>query len=232
MDHASISIPSGLKVMIGIPVGRDLPKETVLSLFATGVQCHKMGIETRLSMTSAVTQLARNLVLAEFLKSDCDRLFWIDSDMVWDPADFLRLVALSTVKHVICCTYPAKIEGPLTYLVNVPPGSPVEEYGLVRCNGAGLGFCIMDREAAEAVSAMHPMVTDQMNGAEYRAVFRFDVHEGHFRTEDIAFMADLNSVGMQVWLDPHVALGHMGMRQWHGKAADAFVEVDDEAAAA
>lgn len=231
-QSASLPLPVGLKVMIGMPIGRDLPPQTALSLFATAQRCAALGIETTMVMHMAVTELARDLVLADFVESDFDRLFWIDSDMVWEPDEFIKLVALSTRKNVVCATYPAKAEGKLTYYLNMAEGGEIGEFGLIPIKGAGLGFTVMDRLSAQAVSNMGTEITDQISGRTYRSVFRRDIINGHARSEDMAFFADIIECGFGVWLDPAVTLGHMGMRQWRGKAADALHIVDDEATAA
>ena len=100
----------GLSVMVGMPAGRDLPGLTVKSLMGTQSLCRDVGVPFQFGMVigSAVVQWARDEVIDLFLQSNATRLFWIDSDMVWEPEQFMRLLALSQYRDVICAAYPAK----------------------------------------------------------------------------------------------------------------------------
>lgn len=222
LERQTIAIPAGLKVMIGMPVGRPLPMRTVAALCATVKTATERGVNLALSMVQGTLPWARDDVLDEFLKSDCERLFWIDSDMAWTPDDFARMVALSTRVDVLCATYPAKLDGDVTFYVNWEPGQPAGAYGLLPVNGAGLGFAIMSRRAVEAVAASKPTVLDEATGRRLKSVFRFDTLDGKRQGEDMAFFADIAAAGYQVWLDPQVRLGHIGEKQWEGAVIDAF----------
>lgn len=228
METAKITIPSGLHVMIGMPIGRDLPARTASALFETAKACQATGIGTTLSMHAAVTQLARDMIFADFLNSTADLLFWIDSDMVWTPDEFMRIVALASQrKHFVGVAYPAKSPGKNEFYISVPNGAPIEEFGLVRAIGYGMGFCAHDRLVAEAIAATKPEIGDSITGRRYRSVFRFDMHNGNFRSEDMAFMADVAAAGFDVWLDPAVTLGHVGNFEWRGSLAEAVQIIDD-----
>ena len=70
---------------------------------------------------SSVVQIGRDAVLDDFLQDDTQKLFWIDSDMVWEPGDFLRLLALSTTRGVVCAAYPRKVDGPIQFDAAIDP---------------------------------------------------------------------------------------------------------------
>ena len=223
MTTESISL-GNISVTIGMPIGKPIPAQTVVSLYATAEQMGKMGLRCELAMLQCgVINIARDTVLDEFLLNGTDKLFWIDSDMVWSPNEFLRFLALSTKFDVLVASYPVKVDGPMLFHINSEEMTMVpNEFGLMQMNGMGLGFSIMDRKVCEAVAATKPRVIDTSN-REMAEVFRIDrTAKGYRRTEDMAFFADIRELGFEVWCDPSIELGHVGDREWRGKLIDAF----------
>lgn len=221
----SVSIPLGkTSVMIGMPVDNPIPTRTAMSLLSTAYRCGQMGIRFTTTMEiSGVVEIGRDAVLDDFLRSDYDKLFWIDSDMVWRNEDFLRLLALSTKVDVVSAAYLAKVEGPHTYFARLDGQGAIGPAGLVPHHGLGLGFTIVSREVCEKLAAKAPKVKDQISGREVAAVFRVDVTpDGFRRTEDMAFFSDIIELGYQPWLDPTIPLGHIGEREWRGQILDIF----------
>lgn len=216
---------TGLSVMVGIPAGRDLPALTVKSLIGTFQLCRTHQVPCQLGMVigSSVVQWARDEVVDLFLKSDATRLFWIDSDMIWEPEQFMRLLALSQYRDVICAAYPAKKDQP-TFYVNwdTEGGLTQGEYGLIEIKGVGLGFTVMSREVIERLVANAPKVHDAVSEREVASVFRIDAVDGKRRGEDMAFFADVRKLGYPVYLDPTVDLGHIGTKTYTGSIRDAL----------
>lgn len=215
---------AGINVMVGIPAGRDLPALTVKSLLATQSLCRDRQVPLQLGMVigSSVVQWARDEVVDLFLKSDATRLFWIDSDMAWRAEDFMRLLALSQYRDVICGAYPAKVDRP-TFYVN-HDGWPQGEYGLIEIKGTGLGFTVMARKVVEDLVARAPRIFDEVGNRELAEVFRVGATDSHGRRsrcgEDMAFFADIRALGHKVWLDPAVDLSHIGSKTYTGSLID------------
>lgn len=214
----------GLSVMLGMPAGRDLPALTVKSLMGTQSLCRDVQVPFQLGMVigSAVVQWARDEVIDLFLQSNATRLFWIDSDMVWKPDQFMRLLALSQYRDVICAAYPAKKDQP-TFYVNYDKDCLVQgDYGLLNINGLGLGFTVMSRRVVEQLAANAKKVTDDVSQRELAAVFRIDQVNGKRQGEDMAFFSDIRALGYTVWLDPTIDLGHVGVKTYTGSIRDAL----------
>lgn len=224
MDSVEISV-EGVSVMIGMPCKGGVEPKTMKAIAETFYRCGLMRMEAGLAVEiSGVVEIGRDSVVDDFLKSSAQKLFWIDSDMVWTAGDFLRMVALSTKVDVVTASYPAKIEGQTTFLLKMlGPELTIEEYGLVEIEGIGLGFAVVDRAVIEALAAKAPRVKDQINGREMAAIFRNDIVDGRRRTEDIAFFSDIRALGYKVWLDPNVCLGHVGAKEYTGSILDAMV---------
>jgi hypothetical protein len=221
-----VDIPVGdISVMVGIPTCRDFHPLTVKSLIGTFAACRERNIACELGLVSGmgIIEWARDEVVDLFLKSKATRLFWIDSDMVWEPAQFIRLLALSGLVDVLAATYPAKREPP-TFYVNRDVDKPVEPdaLGLIEVWGTGLGFCVMRRVVVEKLAARAERVRDQVNGQEIASVFRVDRHNQDRRGEDMAFFSDIRALGYKVLLDPSVDLGHIGTKLYTGSIRDAL----------
>lgn len=207
-----------MKVAVGMPVDNPIPHRTTVALAHTAYNCGIMGVNFSIFMeVSGIVDVARDGVLDTFLESDCEKLFWIDSDIVWSKEQFFRLLALSTRVDVVGATYPFKKDTPeQVFCVNMDAGAKSEQFGLIPINGMGLGFTIMDRKVVEKIAATKPRFTNHLNGREMAKVFRVDIVDGSLRTEDMAFFHDIREAGYTVWLDPTIDLGHIGEKEWQG----------------
>lgn len=216
-----------LSVAIGFPTGPMLPWPTALSLARTMHACALRGIDSTIEpiVGSSIITMARSLVVHRFLQGNKKRLFWIDSDIEWEPEDFLRLLALSEKMPVLCAGYPLKRDGGNAFVVfNDTPGEfTLNEFGCVKVQGTGLGFCVMAREVVEKIAATKPKVLNQGTGDTMADVFRVDTTaDGKLRGEDMAFFDDLRGLGYDLWLDPTVSLGHVGFKSYRGDLVKAF----------
>lgn len=216
---------SGLSVCIGIPSTRGFNPLVVRSLFGTKEICAKYQIPCHLAIISgnAVIQWARDEIVDLMLQSDANRFFMIDDDIIWEPEDFMRLLALSKNRDVVCASYPAKRE-PNTFYIRHDNSAPLvmDEYGLVEVQGVGLGFAIMGRQVVEAVAEASSRVRDEITGKEYASIFQVGTFQGNRRGEDMSFFEAITSLGYKIHLDLSVELGHIGTKVYKGRAMEAF----------
>lgn len=217
----------GVSVMIGMPVDNPIPHYSAASLAKTMYAAGRNGIAVSFAIeVSGLVQVGRDKVLADFLASDCDKLFWIDSDMVWEPKDFARMVALSTQYDVVCAAYPLKVAGPTQFVIKCcGTDREINRHGLMEIEATGLGFTIVDRAVCEALVEGRRRYKDQLAGREVAKVFDVSItDDGNLLTEDILFFNDIRALGHKVWLDTEVELGHIGEMQWRGRSANAFTQ--------
>lgn len=208
--------------MVGMPIGSgSIPWPTAVSLMSTVRAADKAGVPIRIEAPTgcSVVQWARSNIAGAFLKSDFTHLFWIDSDIVWSPDDFFRLLGFGGVLDVVGGTYPFKKE-PIEYLVNLPGKDgqyEVNALGCVRVEAMGLGFTVCQRKVVEAVAATKVRVKDELNGVEYADIFRVDRTVRNTPLgEDVAFFNDIRELGFNVWLDPSINVGHIGSKIYRG----------------
>lgn len=208
--------PKLLRVDIGMPCHTGfIPFPTALALSGTVRELTKKCITVRdlAPIGSSIVTDARSIVVDQFLKGDGTHLFWCDSDMFWQPKDFLRLVALCTQVDVVGAAYTQKVE-PARYMLREPKNTP-NPYGLIEVSGLGLGFTCMKREVVEKVAATKPLLIT--NGGEIREVFELGrTPEGHRLGEDMKFFSDIRAAGYTVWMDPTIDIKHVGIKLYGG----------------
>lgn len=217
---------AGIHVMLGIPAGSsDLPVETVNALVQTCLALKERGVPFDLNMVAgcSIVQHARCYVVHDFLASRANRLFMIDSDIVWEAEDFIRMLALSTEMDVVCASYPAKRDA-VTFMLTEEDSGPMRanEFGCLPIHGIGLGFAVVSRQVMERLAQVSPKVIFSEHPEPRPYLFRCDIHNASARGEDMAFFADVKELGYAVHLDPAVSLGHVGRKVYRGSIRDAM----------
>ncbi len=214
----------GLSVFIGMPSHRPMEPETVVSLLSTQSELNARGIPSTIELKhrNSLVHHARTGVAWDFLQSKCNRLFWIDSDMVWEAKDFLRVLALSTVMDMVAVAYLAKQDPPLFMIGNGLDDIEMNEWGCFKRDGLGIGFCCMTREVVEAVAKASPKLVYNTYDEPVPRMFRLDgiTKDLHSQGEDMAFFEDAKAAGYDLWIDPSISLGHVGTKVYRARLAD------------
>lgn len=142
---------------------------------------------------------------------DCKKIFWIDSDMKWEPEDFLKL--LHSDKDIISGTclmgdntqvpifprigFSPLIKGAVMALPNIPH----------KIEACGMGFLAVSMSAMNRIEK--PWFGDIKINLEENSG---NVVEWFCNSEDIAFCQRAKIAGVEVWFDPSVRVGHVKKR--------------------
>lgn len=163
----------------------------------------------------SLIQRARNTSVATFLKTDYQKLFFIDSDIDFTPEDVSKLWNLNT--DVAVGAYSMK-----------RPDKPVSAWkdgGLVdlselkeitEVDYAGTGFMLIDREVFVKFKETYTHLNHiEGNVGECHCWFDPRVQNGEpgdnfYMSEDYAFCQDWRELGGKILLDPSISLGHWG----------------------
>lgn len=111
--NIDFSVLNGKKIYVATPMyGGVATANYTYSLIELVRICEANNIELSIGFIyneSLITR-ARNVLVANFLESDCDYLFFIDADIVFDKFDFLFMIseAFTNKLDVICAPYPKK----------------------------------------------------------------------------------------------------------------------------
>lgn len=208
--------PDKISLYIGMPchdgklhVGTHI---SILKMIELCRACN-IGLAFDMPMGDAEIGHARNLIAANFLKTDFTHLLFIDSDVVFHDQAIIRLIEAD--KDVIGAAYPKKQEGETQYPV-VAPFGPVDNNCCQEVMGTGAGFMLIKREALEKFAAYHPNAYYQENGEKKRDFFCPQTIDGKRASEDLAFCILAREAGIQVWMRRDIPMGHIGNRAWSG----------------
>ena len=175
-----------------------------------------LGIEfsiDTLKNDSMITR-ARNKLIARFmLNKPASHLMFIDSDIVFQSEDIVRLL-LQRVE-VLGGIYPLK-KIPVDYVFN-PTMNPVHRGDLIEVAHVGTGFMMIKKTAIEKLIEAHPELKydDQLSSEEEKqftyAFFENSISsEGKYLTEDWTFCNYWKETGGSIYADVGVELGHIG----------------------
>lgn len=153
---------------------------------------------------------SRNVLAAEFLKTDCTHLLFIDTDLIFSPDHVARLV--SHDKDIVCGLYPKK-QRKLAWVCNMIAGEEANENGLQRIKYAGTGFLMIHRRVFESMIAAHPEIAYNPDAEEEGSkwdLFPVGVYKKRYLSEDWFFCQRALDLGFDVWADTRVILKHVG----------------------
>ena len=154
---------SKVKLFIGIPVYQQIPTQFMNCMFALQAQ-RPFELQVSIGQGDGVMR-TRNVLTAEFLKSDCTHMLQIDCDLIFSWEHVARIVSHDV--DVVGGFYPKKQEGPLEWVINSFP-EPTQQRSdfLHRVAYMGTGFLCVRRSVFERMIAAYPWIT---YGADYGA---------------------------------------------------------------
>ena len=171
----------------------------------------------------SVVSRARNLLTKDFLESECTDLIFIDADINFEPEDVFRLMAWTTdPKKGIVAGVP-RIRGEERVYITALEYDDNQELtmnsmGLVRGMRVATAFMMVRRDVFETLVEAHPEWTyyDKKSDRMLPAIFDFKLTEEGYMGEDFLFCDRAREVGFEVWIDPTIKLGHMGVQEFLG----------------
>lgn len=168
----------------------------------------------------ALVQRCRNDTVWVALQQDCDDLFWIDTDIEWEPEDLFKL--LDYPVDVVGGTYPKKGDKKEMYVGDFHPMKP-GPHGLYEVGGLGTGFLRFSRKACQWLwDNSEPYIEYPESPGEEQKHRRwiFDVrvnNKGQLVSEDILVCRRLtNEGGFKIYLDPTITCNHYGGKKYTG----------------
>lgn len=138
---------------------------------------------------------------------DYDAILWVDSDIQFEPEDFLTL--WDDQQDIVCGYYKMADARNLCCVMEVPNGRKEEEMSfmsveeiqkhdtLIELNHGGLGFCLVRKGVFESIDP--PFFMDQKIERGGRVAYV---------GEDVAFFHKAREAGHHVYCDPRVKVGH------------------------
>ena len=217
MAESKKAVLAGRKLFIGIPCyDGKVNVKTAYALAQLMPEAMRLGVAITLSDISncSIITLARNSLVAEFLKTDCTDLLFIDADVVATPEDILRLLAQSTDKDITAGAYPRRARDKKFFTdLYWNENEDLEFDGsLMRVKRVGTGFMMIRRHVIEEMIAAHPewSYTNIVTGNKVSAIFDFDIVDDRYVGEDYLFCDRATQMGFKVYIDVDISLPHIG----------------------
>ena len=205
----------GRSIFVAIPTydGR-LSIKLAYTLAALMPMAMKHGISVKLGHVSgcSIITMARNMLVDQFLQSNCTELLFIDADVIPQPEDILRLVAQSGDKDVTAGMYPRRAKDKKFFLdfFQDELGDIQFDGALMRANRVGTGFMLIQRHVIETLADKAEKYLGQDGVGQVANVFEFSMLDGKFVGEDYTFCDKARAEGFKVWVDVEISLPHMG----------------------
>jgi hypothetical protein len=185
----------------------------------------KHGIDVQIGSVCgcSVVSRARNLLAQDMLESSCTELLFIDSDINFEPDDILRLMAwVSDPKKGIVAGVPRIRDVNPVYIATLDRDENNEltmnRMGLVRAERVATAFMMVRRDVFETLEREHPewAYYETRSDRNLTCMFDFKVTEEGYIGEDFLFCDRARAHGFEVWVDPTIKLGHMGIQEYLG----------------
>jgi len=194
-----------------------------LAKFAQVAPQHGVTIQIGSICGCSVVSRARNLLTADFLESGCSDLLFIDSDINFTPEDVFRLMAWgSDPKKGIVAGVPRTRDPKLTYISTLDMSENdqicMDPMGLVRAKRVATAFMLVRKDVFTTLIDQNPAWAyfDERTKRKIHCVFDFELTEEGYVGEDFRFCDKAREAGFEVWIDPTIKLGHMGVQEYLG----------------
>lgn len=189
-----------------------LESKHVISLIDTILLCKNHGIQVEYLNLNYVslTQVARNSLLEKVYNEKPESVVWIDSDIAWNPNDFLYLI--NSDKDIIGGSYPRKV---LEEKFVVKCFEPLDQQSdLIKVAALGFGF----------IKTSYNVIKDLWDSSEeyldesivHRNVFEVVVRDGQLWSEDTEACRKMLKLGYDIYLDKRINCTHIGSKEYDG----------------
>ena len=210
------------KLCIAIPIYGAVPGQTVACLVALASR-PPLRFEFRTRLNDSLVTRSRNSLTADFLAGACEKLLFLDSDLIFTPEDVARIASHEV--DIVGGFYPIKEDSDqIRWCVNGPPGTTdpaPDARGLTPVRYIGTGFCCIHRRVFERLAQTGVAAPYQTDGETPRPEHDFwsvGVHasqgRGRYLSEDWLFCQRALDAGFEVWGDLGVQLRHVGTAIW------------------
>jgi hypothetical protein len=229
-NEASYNL-SGKKLFIGLPAyDFKVSVRLAIALAEFCVKAQQHGIQIQIANVSgcSVVSRVRNIIVGQFLESDAEHLFMVDSDIAFNADDVIRLLAWNQTKPVVAGIGVARKKEKVFFSMldqDEENNIQMDKMGLVKAKRVGTGFIMIQRKVFEVLREDHPewMYHDQNTDKDLYSFFDFKSTPDGYIGEDYVFCDRAREHGFTVWIDPTIKLGHMGVHEYEGSFGEDYL---------
>ena len=201
-----------MKIMLAVPTyDGKIGIKSAFQFASLSLVLQKLDIGLELAQVSgcAIVSKARNLLVTQFMKSDCTHLLFVDADINWTASNVLQLVVKS--KDIVSGLYPSRVEGKGVFL-QVHEEQTVT--GLLRVMAVGTGFMLIARYVLQAMMDKRPELAYKDGDQTHYALFDCAVRDAKYVGEDYNFCHRAIENGFNIFVDQANVLGHIGVKEY------------------
>lgn len=173
---------------------------------------------------------AKNLLLYEFLQSDCTDIVMIDSDLSWDAKGFAYLI--SAPVDFVGGVFPSKNNWehyPCTVICDADGYAMGDsKTGLIRAQLLPGGFLRLTRRCIEKMYKAYEMLNYVQGEKKICGLFKTDIIDGVFYGEDYLFCKKWLALGEKIWLEPRITFQHFGVKGYEGNYHEYRIKLAQE----
>ena len=192
-------------VYLAVPSYGDMSPLTAFSLFkAKG----SLGLLTG----NCHVDDARNILVKNFLETDCETLVFIDADMGWSNQDLEKIASYEGIVGAAGRLKQAEEDYPVQYI-----GEKIwtDERGLIEVEGTGTAFLKIPRHVLQKlydISEKFHIRSDRDIGK----IFERNIINGGRVSGDYNFCRKARAIGEKIFVDPSIYLQHVGNKIYEG----------------
>lgn len=213
-----------MKVMLAIPsYGGISCQQFIKSLSDTLIAFTREGIEWEIETIcgNCYIQVARNQLVHKFLKSDCDKILFLDDDISWDPDAAIAIVQMD--RPISAGIYPMKAEDLASEII-FPVVFRCTDDGLALADGpyicaarAATGFLCVERRVFVEIMEANPHLSYVDRDEQMFDFFPQGVKGTKWVGEDYAFCDLWGALGGSIAVMPDLTFGHHKRgKSWYG----------------
>ena len=208
-----------MKVMIAVPTYKGIQCAPFVESLAQTLELFKennISHAIELICGCSYVQVARNELARKFLESDCDKLFFVDEDVSWDPQGALAIV--QSGRPFVGGVYPLKSgyasDSPFMVILKCDDETwvPLCDGPYLRASRTVGGFTCIDRSVFEDIRKANPQLEfDEYSEAGPIPKFDFfpqGVRNHRWVGEDYAFCDLWTALGEEIYIVPDIDFGH------------------------
>ena len=222
--------PADGGVFLATPAYAGLSASYVYALFASTRALQEAGIDAHLEIMAENCHVddSRNVLVRDFLETDCESLVFLDADLRWNPSELVRLIQHDV--DIVAGIYPLKNnpKEDMTYPIRHLPGDTLEnEIGLLEVEAVPTGFLKISRQVLESLAEDAPGFRNKLDTSDRiktPLIFERTMLDGARWGGDYTFCMKAREKGFKVWIDPHMTFEHAGEHVWNGCYADHLVK--------
>jgi len=213
---------------IAMPCYDSVKVQTMVSMCKLIADLTRAGIKVDINtLKSPYVSYARNILTAQFMKSDKDYLLFIDADVEFEPECALRMVVAN--KDIVCTPYRVKTEK-VKYTTTVPDNDNVKVLpgGLVEITRGPSGMMLIHRRVFETLQKNRPDLEIQAHQhvdlfPEGFKIFSFwdcVFKDGKWTGDDIAFCNLATENKFKLYANIESTMIHHGSMGFKGRYGD------------